>query len=180
MKNLLIVVLALGTFAAFMVPTPTMSGEEKKIEFVGATKCKMCHNKPSTGKIFDEWQDSHHAKAMDVLSDAEKKDPKCQKCHTTGFGEPGGFVSLEKTPAMAGVQCESCHGPGAEHIKSKPNKVIPHVWEANEEACVKCHNPESPTWDPNRYELNGKKAGFIYELAVQEVNHSEVLKAVKK
>jgi hypothetical protein len=37
-------------------------------------------------------------------------DAECLSCHTTGYGQPGGFVSVAETPKLVGVQCEVCHG----------------------------------------------------------------------
>lgn len=182
MKKWLMLALAAGTAALFTLPMNTTGGEEK-IDFVGAAKCKMCHNKEKEGKFFDDWSKSHHAKAFDLLKDDEKKDPKCQKCHTTGFGEPGGFVSMEDKASakMVGVQCEMCHGPGGLHQKSKKDNVIPHAWEPNAKTCEKCHNPESPTWKEDRYTTkDGKKVGFDYEQAVAKIQHVEVFKALGK
>ena len=96
--------------------------------YVGAKKCRACHLKQ-----FQTWEQTRMAKSFELLkagahADAKKKmkvdpqkdythDEKCLPCHTTGYGKPGGFVSLEKTPELVGVQCESCHGPGGEYLK---------------------------------------------------------------
>ena len=96
--------------------------------YVGAKKCRSCHLKQ-----FQTWEQTKMAKSFELLragvaSGAKKKanldpekdythDEKCLGCHTTGYGKPGGFVSLEKTPDLLGVQCEACHGPGSEYLK---------------------------------------------------------------
>jgi hypothetical protein len=184
MKKLVGFAILVGFGVAFFLPaTGSVSGEDEKIEFIGATKCKMCHNLAKTGKFFDDWMNNKHAKAFDLLKGDEQKDPKCQKCHTTGFGEPGGFQKFddEASMKMVNVQCEMCHGPGGLHSKSKKDNVIPHAWEPVKETCEKCHNPESPTWKEDRYtDENGNKAGFIFEIAVKEVNHAKVKEALKK
>ncbi|MBI1388139.1 MAG: hypothetical protein GC154_06795 [bacterium] len=182
MKRLLILGLIVGTAGLLLFPAqPSVSDEADDIAFVGAAKCKMCHNKSSSGKFYDDWEAGPHAKAFEVLKDDEKKDPKCLKCHTTGYGMKDGFVSLEETEKMAGVQCEMCHGPGEKHIKSKKDNVIPHVWKPVEETCKKCHNEENPNWDPNRYtDADGNKTGFDYKQAVKKINHGAVFEAIGK
>jgi hypothetical protein len=102
-----------------------------------------------------------------VAADAKKKagldptkdythDEKCVKCHVTGFGKPGGFVSLEKTPDRVGVGCETCHGAGGTYVKdgymtidNKEYKkaalvAVGMVDTVKKEQCVTCHNSESP------------------------------------
>ena len=41
---------------------------------------------------------------------------KCYSCHTTGYGKPGGFTSVEETPELKNAGCEVCHGPGGTHV----------------------------------------------------------------
>jgi mono/diheme cytochrome c family protein len=51
-----------------------------------------------------------------------------------------GKLSLGKIEAFNNVQCESCHGPGELHVKSKGEqsmKPLPTV-----QTCLKCHTPE--------------------------------------
>jgi hypothetical protein len=155
-------VVTLGIF--LVVAAPAAEGSPA---YVGARKCRACHLKQ-----FQSWEQTRMAKAFELLkpgvhADAKKKmnvdpakdytaDEKCLPCHTTGFGRPGGFVSVEKTPEMEGVQCESCHGPGGEFLKEgfmtlknkeykraelvKVGLVVPTV-----ETCTsQCHNPKSP------------------------------------
>ena len=46
-------------------------------------------------------------------------DSRCLPCHTTGYGQPGGFVSVGETPHMKDIQCEACHGPAGLHVKAR-------------------------------------------------------------
>ena len=176
--------LALSFSALFMVLLPvtvTVGGEDEKLAYVGNAKCKMCHNKKTEGMYFDDWSETKHAKVFDLLKGDEQKDPKCLPCHTTGMGKPGGFVSLEETPKMVGVQCEMCHGPGQEHIKSKKDNVIPNKGVPKVETCQVCHNDTSPHWKPEKYTTkDGKKVGFDFEQAVLLINHQKVRDAIGK
>ena len=82
--------------------------------YVGDTekKCAMCHKAQ-----VEAWKKWGMAGAWDKLSADEKKNEACIKCHVTGYGQEGGWVSFEKTPGLVGVQCEACHGPAGEHMK---------------------------------------------------------------
>ena len=42
----------------------------------------------------------------------------------------------------------------------------------DETLCTRCHNDESPAWDPERYSLaDGSRTGFDYEQAKQQIAH---------
>jgi hypothetical protein len=133
-------------------------------KYIGAKKCKACHMKQ-----YKAWQKTNMATSYENLKAgvkvAEKKkagiedkdytaDADCLRCHTTGYGKEGGFVSFEKTPKLANVQCESCHGPGGDFKKiMKKNKkfklqevvdaglMIPTAEKNN---CMECHGGDSP------------------------------------
>ena len=57
---------------------------------------------------------------MDTLAAQGKQGERdCQVCHTTAFGKPGGFdpvVDPASQADLAHVGCESCHGPGGNHV----------------------------------------------------------------
>lgn len=143
-------------------------------QYVGASKCRPCHLPQ-----FKSWEQTRMAKAFDLLKPgvaAEAKqthkldpnkdytgDPNCVSCHVTGSGHPGGFTSLEKTPGLAGVQCEVCHGPGAGYLKpqlmSLTNKeykrgdlVAAGMVAPSAETCKTCHNQKSPFYKPFDFE----------------------------
>jgi peroxiredoxin len=88
---------------------------------VGSEACRSCH-----AKEFETWSASPHARAVASLEEKHKSnDANCLKCHTTGFGREGGFAnnaSTSKHPDLARVGCESCHGPGADHV-ADPKKA---------------------------------------------------------
>ncbi len=64
----------------------------------------------------------------------------CAKCHTTGYrptGHQNDQAGVTGTWAEAGVQCESCHGPGSLHAKSPYGSAL--KIERDAQACTECH-----------------------------------------
>lgn len=140
---LALLVLAAFAFTALLV-TAQEAKEAPKHEYVGAEKCKMCHKDQ-----FTSWSETGHAKAYTKLSDEEKKNPDCVKCHVSG--------SLADGTLLEGIQCEGCHGPGSDY---KSAKIMSKTkWAADpaaykqmaidaglkyptEEDCRQCHKKE--------------------------------------
>ncbi|HZM01022.1 MAG TPA: cytochrome c family protein [Planctomycetota bacterium] len=142
-------------------------------KYIGAAKCKNCHSAEKVGAQYGHWERMGHAKAYETLAGDKAKelakakgidDPQkadaCLKCHVTAFGEPADNLAKGFKPEL-GVQCESCHGPGEAHLKARmaaaaetdPAKAAPVA--ASEiiavpppDTCLKCHNPESPSYKP--------------------------------
>jgi hypothetical protein len=147
-------------------------------KFIGADKCKNCHRAEASGDQFGSWQKSAHAKAFATLAtdkakevgkakgiaDPQKSD-QCLKCHVTAFGVAADMIK-KGFDASHGVQCESCHGPGEQHLKARfaaaakaggeegavaAYQEIPEgemIAAVDPATCVACHNPESPTFKP--------------------------------
>ena len=116
-------------------------GPPADAKYVGADKCKACH-----AKQHKTWSAEKHSKAFDALQGDEAKNPKCVKCHVTGFGLPGGFTDAEKTANMKNVQCEACHGPGSAHVEAAKAAPETGEWDKKnnkipQNVCVNCHNP---------------------------------------
>jgi len=42
-------------------------------KYIGNIKCKMCHNSPKKGKIWDTWSKTKHAAAFTTLANEESK-----------------------------------------------------------------------------------------------------------
>jgi cytochrome c2 len=159
--------------AAFIVGSVVALAEEpaaaeaKKPTYVGSKACKTCHQGEKNGKIFEQWSESKHANAMARLDSAkgETKDPKCLKCHTVGYGA-GGFGEAGKEALdLAGVGCESCHGPGSEYkamkvMKDHDASIAAGLWVPEEKTCTACHNAESPTFK-----------GFNFKEAYAKIEH---------
>ncbi len=129
------------------------AGSEKKAtppvdqDYVGVKECAECHE-----KAFEAWTKTGHAHAFKVLTEKYEKDPKCLKCHTTGYGAPSGFKDAKSTPDLKGITCETCHGPGSKHVEicesfgdreltEEEEEIAEHsIWEMlPTNICVKCH-----------------------------------------
>lgn len=97
-------------------------------DFVGSEKCANCHE-----KSYLVWKKSGHSKAWETLANLDPPrtyDPECISCHVTGwhptryFPYLSGFISEEQTPHLVSVGCESCHGPGGEHVAAEMGSDI--------------------------------------------------------
>lgn len=185
--------------SAFLAGTavPGRSGESKPA-FIGARKgqCAKCHNSEVKA-----WKESKHAAALDSLRpvteaankarfDRLKKagldpskdyssDPKCLRCHVTGYGKDGGYPekvteeNKDSADVMGSVSCEVCHGPasGYADLKNSERKKDPKRKFAKEElekagllaptaeTCKACHNDEVPVKAGKPLDFEKAKAG---------------------
>jgi hypothetical protein len=76
-----------------------------RAEYLGAAACAGCH--PA---VVASWEKTAHARAsrQEVLG-AHEHSARCLACHATGDG-------LRVQGKWPGVQCEACHGPGADYL----------------------------------------------------------------
>jgi hypothetical protein len=118
-------------------------GEEQKAQrvYVGSLACRDCHpeeygNFMTYAKKSTSFQSVE--KQMRHLTPGEIK--QCYPCHTTGYGQPGGFVSPEETPHLKNAGCEVCHGPGAEHARTGDPGTI--IRDMSKKDCELCHISE--------------------------------------
>jgi hypothetical protein len=103
-------------------------------QYVGWKTCTDCH-----AEISQLWSQTPHANAYDGLLNSGQQDlPACLQCHVVGYGETGGFLDQELTLELAGVQCESCHGPGRRHIDA-PDDGHNIIRSPTEKDCRTCH-----------------------------------------
>ena len=115
--------------------------------YVGVAGCRDCHVEQT-----EFWSTTKHAVAFDSLIEVNHDYvPSCISCHSTGFGFVGGFLLPSETPALAGVQCESCHGAGGDYwkmnvMKDREASVAAGLVIPDESTCVTCHNDKSPTF----------------------------------
>lgn len=160
---------------------------QPKHAFVGAETCGMCHKTEKQGNQFGIWQKSKHAEAFKTLKTAEAdkiakekgfttpavQTPECLKCHVTGYGVDASLLGA-KFNMEDGVQCETCHGAGADYksikiMKDKDAAVANGLVLVSDihTFCVKCHNSDSPTfnksmdldkmWDQIKHPIPGAK-----------------------
>lgn len=165
MQLRLILTTAVGSLLVLAVAgTPTVQAADGPA-FQGATACKKCHFNQHKS-----WTSTSMAQAFELLKAGERAeaktkagldsnkdytaDPTCLPCHTTGYGKPGGFVSFDETPDLAGVGCEMCHGAGESYMEIMTVKYKDHpikemtdrglIYPPKEAQCRQCHNDESP------------------------------------
>ena len=161
-----LIIVCLSFFVASLLPA-------QDFNYIGAAKCKMCHNSEKAGFAYKIWSESLHAKALASLSNEKSleyakkngiadpaKDPKCLKCHSTYHSVAAD--NIETLTATEGVSCESCHGPGSAYktntimkdqaLSLKNGLILP-----TKEVCEKCHNKENPFYKPFNFDEAVKK-----------------------
>jgi len=174
---------ALLVALAFTVPA---FAADPAHNFVGAEKCKMCHNSPAKGAQFTKWSESAHSKAFAALASDEakkiatakgiadpQKDPACLRCHIAGAGVSAAKLT-EKYKVEDGVSCEACHGPGGDYwkmdvMKDQAKSIAAGMVVPDEKTCAGCHNADSPTFK-----------GFDFKTAVAKIAHPNPAKAAGK
>jgi len=130
-------------------------------EYVGADKCKMCHQTEKSGKQYPLWKERKHSTSFQALSMEQAKEfspdmpavenPKCLTCHTP---------LADKAPELKeeGVTCEVCHGPGSDykklsimkdHAEAVKNGLTEYASVDDIKAkCLSCHeNAHNYTFD---------------------------------
>lgn len=152
--------LGLLAFVAAAVVVPNVAGAQHA--YVGVKACTMCHKSEKQGMQLAIWEKSKHAGAYTTLTTARAEEvakakglakpaaesPECLECHTFKGGPDAADIKQ-------GVQCESCHGPGADYKAMGVMKVRASAVKggmvvfadkaAIEAMCKTCHNDKSPT-----------------------------------
>jgi hypothetical protein len=130
-------------------------------QFVGSDACLECHDGD-----YAIWKKTSHGHALDSLTHPGERsevprhfDPECISCHVVGWNPQkylpyvSGYLSLEQTPHLHHVGCESCHGPGSAHVaaeKGEGNPTQENIdWYREEvrlplaeaeKKCMECHD----------------------------------------
>jgi hypothetical protein len=117
--------LVLAVTAGGAVAEPPIKMPEKPM-YVGATLCNTgCHD-----PWYRAWKETPHARTYELLKPGVRAsakwgaglnanadytaDPRCLRCHTTGYGQKGGFtpgktVVNVREPDLEQAGCEMCH-----------------------------------------------------------------------
>ena len=133
------VITKLYTNAFFRVSGPAPA-------YVGAQACAGCHDNIRATEL-----KTPHAGAFtnaDFAAAGGQTNNSCLACHTVGYRLPTGFVSQSKTPQLANVQCENCHGPAANHVSNETDPTVRPRVDLAATVCGGCHTgPMQPTYE---------------------------------
>lgn len=121
--------------------SPDSADEGDPPYYLGSPACRACH-----AEIYERFTRS--SKKAVTWQQVEKMQPKlspeeqqtCFRCHATGYGQRGGFVSYAQTPDLSDVGCETCHGPGSRHAAQRDKAHIQR--KPDMETCYSCHTPD--------------------------------------
>ena len=139
--------------------TPLFAGEHLEQDpqngYVSAMTCQRCHQQE-----YLQWSATRHAFAYETLLKKERYfDSGCVACHTTGFGYSIGFQIGDQNSAFKGVQCETCHGPGKQHVGNPKKSNIRSSTDTS--LCLECHDTKhSPGF------------GDVVALHTKDIDHS--------
>jgi hypothetical protein len=111
-----------------------LDAERKEgLDYLSSAECGRCHRRQHAA-----WRTGPHARAYQTLQRVGRSgDPNCLMCHTSGFGTRGGFYTLQKTPHLAGVNCQDCHRFNQPEHRRKGFQVP----RATKDVCTTCHTP---------------------------------------
>ena len=141
--------------------------------YAGVKTCGLCHKTEKQGGQLGIWEQSKHAKSYVTLTTPKADEiakakgittpaaeaPDCLKCHA--------IAGDAKADVKDGVQCEACHGPGADYkgltvMKNQAQAIAAGMTAFPDQAaieakCRSCHNEKSPTAKPFNFEAQWEK-----------------------
>ena len=137
--------LALFAAAFFLALGMVSTGGAVTERYVGSEACGDCHE-VEYDSFYTHSSKAHSGKSVQVMmKDLTPQELiQCYECHVTGYGKPGGFVSFEETPGLADVGCETCHGPGYDHVESGGELEL-IKYDLDVADCEQCHNADRVT-----------------------------------
>jgi len=138
--------------------------QDDKNNYIGSQACQECHQKE-----FSQWSHSSHATAFHTLRTVGRESyPECVTCHVTGSGYESGYqIGNVDRAHLVDVGCETCHGPGKQHVYTPVKENI--RGPVPEKVCMECHTPEhSPGFDQ------------LVEHVMPEVDHSRTALSLKQ
>lgn len=141
----LVILFSLSPISADQHPAPADpprgdSGEDIR-RYVGSSACRNCHEDEYTNFTTYAKKSKSYQSIERMRKGLTEKDlENCYRCHTTGYGKPGGFVSEEETPELKNAGCEVCHGPGSLHLVEQDKKSINAM--PTMKVCDRCHTSE--------------------------------------
>lgn len=137
---LLLACILLNLLPGHLSPART-ADTEKAAGYVGSLVCRACHPEEYNNFVtYAKKSISFQSIERQMKHLTEEEIRQCYPCHTTGYGQPGGFVSPEETPHLKNAGCEVCHGPGAEHAQSGDASLI--IGRMSKKDCEVCHISE--------------------------------------
>ena len=142
--------------------------------YVSAIACQRCHQQE-----YLQWSATRHAFAFETLLKKERYfDSGCVSCHTTGFGYSTGFQIGDQNSAFKGVECETCHGPGKQHVGNPKKSNIRS--RADTSLCLECHDPKHSPGFANIVALHTKDVDHSREpMNLQELLASRIARMGK-
>ncbi len=132
--------------------------------YIGSQACQECHQKE-----FTQWSHSSHATAFNTLRTVGREYyPECITCHVTGSGYESGYqIGNPDREHLVDVGCETCHGPGKQHVYTPLKDNI--RGQVPKKVCMECHTPEhSPGFDQ------------LIQQVMLEVDHSRSQPSLKQ
>ena len=123
------------------------------------TTCGNCHaEKQAT------WIQTRHAVAYETLENSSGAQSFCYACHTVSSNgnatsSPAGYEVVQD-PAYYDVQCESCHGPGQEHVDGVGQgnitvRPLASIKGDGAAVCADCHSgthhPFAEQWELSKH-----------------------------
>jgi Cytochrome c554 and c-prime/Doubled CXXCH motif (Paired_CXXCH_1) len=120
--------------------------------YLGSQACTECH-----GNIYSTEIHTRHPGAFTEVSfkaQGGQTNSSCLPCHTVGYGLATGFSITNKSGVfsyntnLAGVQCENCHGPAANHAANENDPTVRPRVDLAATVCGGCHTgPMQPTYE---------------------------------